>query len=64
MTRAPAPTMWGLTGVTLADGLGGEEEVAGLEGGVDATVGSTVGGHGEDEEGGGGGGREKDERRG
>ena len=39
--------MWGLTGVTLADGLGGEEEVAGSQGGVGRAVGGTVGGHGE-----------------
>ena len=44
--------MWGLTGVTLADGLGSEEEVAGSQGGVGRAVGGTVGGHGEgDDEG-------------
>ena len=38
------------TGVTLADGLGGEEEVPWLEGGVNS---GTVGGHDDETDGGG-----------
>ena len=33
--------------MTLTNGLGGEEEVAGSQGGVGRAVGGTVGGHGE-----------------